>query len=44
MVIKVNGKLIYLAFHPGEFATVERKWKNGDKVQVQFPLNLRTES
>jgi DUF1680 family protein len=44
MGIKVNSKLAYLAFHPGEFATVEREWKNGDKVQVQFPLTLRAES
>jgi DUF1680 family protein len=44
MVIKVNGKAINLQAHPGEFANVEREWKNGDKVQVQFPLNLRYES
>jgi DUF1680 family protein len=44
MVIKVNGKSVKVDAHPGEFASVEREWKNGDKVQVQFPLNLRAES
>jgi DUF1680 family protein len=43
MVIKVNGKAIKLDAHPGVFASVEREWKNDDKVQVQFPLKLRSE-
>lgn len=44
MVIKVNSKAVSVDAHPGDFASVEREWKNGDKVQVQFPLNLRAES
>jgi DUF1680 family protein len=44
MAIKVNGQAIKLDTHPGEFASVERAWKNDDKVQVQFPVNLRAES
>lgn len=44
MGIKVNSKLLYGGFRPSEFATVAREWKNGDKVEVQFPLNLRAES
>jgi DUF1680 family protein len=44
MTIEVNGQAIKLDAHPGEFASVEREWKNGDKVQVKFPLNLRAES
>jgi hypothetical protein len=43
MVIKVNGKAINVDAHPGDFANVGREWNNGDKVQVQFPLNLRAE-
>jgi uncharacterized protein len=44
MTIKVNGQPIKLDTRPGEFASVEREWKNDDQVQVQFPLNLRAES
>jgi DUF1680 family protein len=44
IVIKVNGKAIKIDAHPGEFASVGHEWKNGDRVQVQFPLNLRAES
>jgi len=44
MAIKVNGQAIKLDTHPGEFASVEREWKSGDKAQVQFPVNLRAES
>jgi DUF1680 family protein len=44
MFIKVNGKAIKLDTHPGEFASLERDWKNDDKVQVHFPVNLRAES
>ena len=44
MAIKVNGQAIKADTHPGEFASVEREWKNDDQVQVQFPLSLRAES
>jgi DUF1680 family protein len=44
MTIKVNGGSIKLDSQPGEFAHVERDWKNDDQVQVQIPLNLRAES
>ena len=44
MAIKVNGQAIKLDNHPGEFASVERDWRNGDQVLVQFPVNLRAES
>jgi DUF1680 family protein len=44
MVIRVNGQAIELDTHPGEFASLQRDWKNDDKVQVQFPVNLRAES
>ncbi|PWU14736.1 MAG: hypothetical protein C5B50_16575, partial [Verrucomicrobia bacterium] len=44
MVIKVNGQVFKHSAHPGDFASVDRDWKNDDQVQVQFPLNLRSES
>jgi DUF1680 family protein len=44
MVVKVNGRAMGLNSHPGQFVTVERKWKNGDRVELQLPLSLRAES
>jgi hypothetical protein len=38
--IKVNGEG-YLAPAPGTFARVERTWKKGDRVEVEFPLEPR---
>lgn len=41
MEIKVNGKRINNTFSPGSFATVQRTWNNGDKVEVNIPFSLR---
>lgn len=39
--IKINGKLIKFKGQPGSFITLERKWKNGDGVEISFPMSLR---
>lgn len=38
--IKVNGKAQPKAA-AGTFATIERAWKNGDVVQITFPMSVR---
>jgi DUF1680 family protein len=38
--IKVNGEL-QPAPSPGTFARIERTWKPGDRVEVEFPLEPR---
>jgi uncharacterized protein len=29
---------------PGTFASVQRKWKNGDRVHLELPMRMRLES
>jgi DUF1680 family protein len=44
IAINVNDQAVKLNASPGTFVGVEREWKNGDKLRVQFPLNVRAES
>jgi len=39
--VKVNGEAQPGAARPGSYFTVERTWKNGDRVDVALPMNLR---
>lgn len=44
MTIYVNGQPVTFDARPGEFVKLARQWKNGDKVELKFPLSLRSES
>ncbi|MGZ4012313.1 MAG: beta-L-arabinofuranosidase domain-containing protein [Flavisolibacter sp.] len=39
--VKVNGKKIPLKEAPGSYIIINRKWRNGDKIEVNFPMSLR---
>jgi len=41
--ISVNGKRLPDAAKPGSFAALERKWKPGDRVELDLPIPLRLE-
>jgi len=41
--ISVNGKRAGVEAVPGTFATLRRKWKSGDRVQLELPLAQRLE-
>lgn len=41
--VSVNGKRQSVTSKPGEFAVVDRQWKNGDMLEVEFPMRLRIE-
>jgi DUF1680 family protein len=41
MSITVNGKPSSVHCQPGEWATIERAWSSGDRVEVRIPLQLR---
>jgi DUF1680 family protein len=36
--IAVNGKRVMSSFEPGKFARVDRTWKNGDRIEVEFDM------
>lgn len=42
--ISVNGKAASVAAEPGTFATIRRKWRDGDTVHLRLPIESRTEA
>lgn len=44
MTIRVNGKIHNHKNSPGSFINVQRNWKNGDRVTIEFPFSLRLET
>ena len=41
--ISVNGKLQNIEAMPGAYVNISRKWKSGDKVEIQLPMQTRAE-
>jgi hypothetical protein len=44
MTMKVNGKPVKVSNTPGSYVTTDRRWTNGDKVEIRLPMSLRLES
>jgi len=42
--IKVNGKNQKLEGEPGSFVALQRKWRDGDQVEILIPFTLRLEA
>ncbi len=43
LTLSVNGKRVEAASKPGEYASIRREWKSGDRIEVTFPMRLRAE-
>jgi DUF1680 family protein len=43
MRVKVNGAPWPLASTPASYARIERRWKDGDRVEVELPMRTRIE-
>ena len=41
--ISVNGRRAQTPASPGSFASIHRRWKSGDRVEVDLPATLRLE-
>jgi DUF1680 family protein len=41
--VKLNGAAADVECKPGSWATIDRTWNSGDKVEVRIPLSLRTQ-
>jgi DUF1680 family protein len=39
--ILVNGKAVRVAARPGRFATIRRRWRNGDRIDLTLPFTTR---
>lgn len=42
--ISINGKPTSASVAAGQFATLRRTWKKGDRIEVDLPMKLRLES
>jgi len=40
--IMLNGKKIPVNQKPGSYITINRKWNNGDNIQITYAMSLRT--
>ncbi|WP_419032428.1 glycoside hydrolase family 127 protein, partial [Dysgonomonas gadei] len=38
--VKVNGKKMKIKQSPSGYITIDRTWKNGDKIEVHYPMHL----
>jgi len=41
--VTVNGAPQQISAAPGTYATIERQWKTGDKIEITMPLSFRAE-
>ncbi|WP_423127217.1 glycoside hydrolase family 127 protein [Gaoshiqia sp. Z1-71] len=39
--VKVNGKKVRVKQSPGSYISLERSWKNDDKIEIDFPMELQ---
>jgi DUF1680 family protein len=42
--VRVNGKKQKISGAPGSYVSLDREWQNGDRVEIQLPMKLHTES
>lgn len=42
--IRVNGSAVPTSVVAGQFATLRRPWKNGDRIEMDLPMRLRLEA
>ncbi|WP_288131359.1 glycoside hydrolase family 127 protein [Microbulbifer sp.] len=41
--VAINGEAVVVNAHPGSYLTIDRHWKDGDRVDVQLPMHTETE-
>ncbi|HXF06853.1 MAG TPA: beta-L-arabinofuranosidase domain-containing protein [Blastocatellia bacterium] len=44
MTLTVNGRRETVAEKPGSYVTLDREWKDGDRIDVRLPMSLRLEA
>ncbi len=43
VTVRVNGKKQDVESKPESYFTIEREWRDGDKVEIELPMSLHTE-
>ena len=41
--VKVNGRKVAVKVSAGKYIPVSRKWKEGDRIEIRYPMSLRLE-
>ncbi len=41
--VRVNGKPVRVKRHPGSYISLERRWKDGDRIEASYPMRLAME-
>ena len=41
-IVKINGKNISIKQKPGSYIALNRTWRQGDRIEINFPMTLRT--
>jgi hypothetical protein len=44
VALRINGEPRSVSAEPGSWATLDREWQNGDRVEISIPLRLRFEA
>jgi DUF1680 family protein len=42
--VKINGRALDASAAPGSYLTLKRTWANGDRIEMELPMSLRTEA
>lgn len=42
-IVAVNGNRISGSVEPGSFTAIKRTWKDGDRIELELPMNLKLE-
>ena len=42
--IKLNGRALEASAEPGNYLTLDRTWKTGDKIEMEMPMHLSMEA
>jgi DUF1680 family protein len=43
LAVKVNGRAVKIAAKPGDYVSIARAWRKGDRVDVSLPMTTRLE-
>ncbi len=43
-VVKVNGRKVAVKEAPSSYITLNRRWKAGDRIEIEYPMSLRVET
>src|SRR5215469_5041324 len=43
-IVSVNGNRVAGPVEPGSFSRIKRTWKDGDRIELELPMNLKLET